>query len=104
MEILQTSLKCFSTLGISPKQSKQEFYFNHKILLGFSLLGSSLVTHVLYLIYVAQSFDKYIESICATIAMVVVITCFVSVVFGMSILFESIDSIETLLATSEYKN
>lgn len=101
MKILQISQKCFTALGIDSEQSKHPFYRNYKILMGFVLLGYSLFGHLVYIIYVDDRFDKYIECVCATVAIVVITTCFASMVFGMSILFESIDNIESLIDTSE---
>lgn len=101
MKILQISQESFTVLGITSKQSKQKLNFNHKIFMGFILLGYSLFGHFVYIIYVDKSFDKYIECVCATIAIVVVTTCFVSMVLGKIILFESIDNIEKLIDTSE---
>lgn len=101
MKVLQNTQNYFAVLGISSEQSKQKFYFNYKILMGLILLGYSLIAHFVYLIDIANTFDKYIECICATIAMVVVTTCLVSMIFGMSTLFKSIDNIEQLIDTSK---
>ena len=102
MKVLQTSQKYFAILGISSEQSIQENRLNRKLLMGSILLGHSFVTRLVYLIYLANSFDKYIECICSTIAVVVITTCFVSMVFRMSILYECIDNIENLIETSKY--
>lgn len=101
MKVLQTSQKYIAILGISPEQSKQTIYSNHKILMGFILLGYSLVGHLMYLINEVSTFGQCVECICATFAPIVITTCFASMVFRMSILFESIDNIESLIETSE---
>lgn len=104
MKVLKTSQEYFAFLGISSEKSRQKLFFNYKILMGFILLGYSLVAHFVYSIYVVKSFDKCIECICGIFATVVITTCFATMVFGMRILFESIDSIENLIETSEYKS
>lgn len=101
MKILLKSQAYFAILGLSSDESKQEFHLNHKILLGLILIGYSLTACVLYLVYVANSFDKYIECICTIVAIFVIGTSFVSVVFGMNILYECIDNIENLIDTSK---
>lgn len=101
MKILQISQRYFAALGIDSEQSKQRFYCNYRILMGFILLGYSLFGHLVYIIYVDGRFDKYIECVCASIAIVVITTCFACMVFGMSTLFGSVDDIESLIDTSE---
>ena len=101
MKVLQTSQKYFAIMGISSEQSNQKYPMNAKILIGFIVLGYSFVAHLVYLIYIANTFDKYIECICATVAMAVITTCFLSMVFGMNLLLESIDNIEKLIETSK---
>lgn len=103
MKVLQTSQRYFAALNICPQQSTQSKYFmNSKLLVGSILIGYLFVACVLYLICNADSFDKYIKCICMIIAIVVVATCFVSMVFGMSTLFECIDDNQHLIGTIEW--
>lgn len=101
MKVLQKSQNYFAILGFSSEQSKQNHCLNYKIVLGWISIGCEFVASAVYLINMANSFDEYIQSICLTVAIIVVVTSFASMVFGMSTLFESIDNIESLIETSE---
>lgn len=103
MKILQNSQKYFATLGIGSEQIKRQSLLNGKILIGFILLGYSLTGNSIYLIFEATSFDEYIECICSIVGIVVISTCFVTMVFGLTTLLDCIDDIESLIGTSEYK-
>lgn len=100
MKILQNSQKYFTVLGIGSEQPKQKSYFNCKVMVGLMLLGYSLTGNTFYLIYVTESFDKYIECICSIVGIVVISTCFLTMVFGMNTLAVCIDNIERLIGTS----
>lgn len=104
MKILRKSQKYFAVLGFGSEQSAQKYHMNWKLLMGSILIAASLVFCVLYLILIAKTFDKYIESICTTMAIFVIGTCFVSMVFGMDVLIECIDDIEDLIETSKLTN
>lgn len=104
MKILQNSQKYFATLGIGSEQIKRQSLLNGKILIGFILLGYSLTGNSIYLIFEATSFDEYIECICSIVGIVVISTCFVTMVFGLTTLLDCIDDIESLIGTSECTN
>lgn len=95
---IQTNL---SILGITADQSTQNHPFNAKISMGIFIFSYSIISHILYILYDAKGFDKYIECICSTSARILITTCFGAMVFKMATLFKLIGRKEDLIATSE---
>lgn len=92
----------YAILGISPSnQSNQKYSSDKRVLHGFLLFGWLFVMHFMYIFRVASGFMGYVESICTTSASLIVFVCFSAKVFRRTTLFESIESFERLINTSE---
>lgn len=88
-------------LGITKNQSLQNDPFNGKKLMGILIFSYSIVSHFLYILFNAKSFEEYIECICSTSASVLITTCFAAMTFKMTTLFKLIEKKEDLINTSE---
>lgn len=104
MQILQLTRKKFATAGITKSLTTQAHPFNGGILIGFLTVNAALISSVLYLIYGAESFAEYTQSVyCASFAGLV-IGNFTIIIFKANTLFEYIENCESLVNTSEYRN
>lgn len=101
MRVLQTSQKHFGALGFTREQAMQKYRMNGKLSMGLLSIVYALIACTLYLVFVDKTFDKCIECVCTIMAIFVTATCFVTMIFEMSILMKCIDDIENLIETSE---
>lgn len=103
MRVLQTSQKHFGALGFTREQAMQKYRMNGKLSMGLLSIVYALIACTLYLVFVdkTKTFDKCIACVCTIMAIFVTATCFVTMIFGMSILMKCIDDIENLIETSE---
>lgn len=99
MKIFETTQKHFGILGIRP--SNQDHAFNKRILFGFLLFGCFVPLYIVYIFHVADDFMEYVESICVISANIVTFICLSAVVLQRNVIFESIESIDKLIAFSE---
>lgn len=102
MRIFETLQEKYTVLGVSPSQhSTQGHALNAKTLFGFLLFGSSLISILLFISYVANNFMEYVQSICVFCGTIVLFVCFASIVFEMDIFCGIIVDIEKLIDSSK---
>lgn len=93
--IIQTQ---YSVLGISRASNQTT---DNRVLRGFLLFVWLFISHFAYTFHVANEFMEYVQGVCTTSASAIAFVCFTSRVFTKTTLFESIDSIEKIIETSE---
>lgn len=92
----------FAISGITAHQSIQPNRFNDlKILMAFFMFGLAIILHFVYIFYVANSFDDYVECITLTSGKFVIFLFLFTVVYKMTTLFQLFDVIEEIKAMSE---
>lgn len=92
----------FAILGITAHQSIQPNRFNDlKILMAFFMFGLAIILHFVYIFYVANTFDEYVECITLTSGKFVIFLFLFTVVYKMTTLFQLFDVIEEIKAMSE---
>lgn len=102
MKILRLVQKNYAILGISPSHnSNQRSRFNGRVLFGFSLFGCVVVFQLVFMFHMDGGLMEYMDAICSISATILMFICFVAIVLKETTLFESIDSIEKLIDTSE---
>lgn len=93
----------FALLGITAHQSIQPNRLNSlKILMAFFMFGIIIILHFMYIFYVANTFDEYVECITLTSGKFVIVLFLCTVVYRMATLFKYLDVIEEIKAMSEY--
>lgn len=104
MKVFQTLTNHYATLGIKPSdQLQQQYPFDEKVLMGFSLWGCMITSHFIYINYVANTYVEYAECICTSTGSIIVFVCYASVVFYSNTLFDAFKKIEGFIASSEKK-
>lgn len=100
--IIQSQL---AVLGITSSNQSAHYQYpmNRRVLFGFSLYGCCLVSLFGYLFHVANDFMEYVNSICTTSGISIMLFCFVAIVYKRTTLFDSIDSLEKLIETSKLR-
>lgn len=103
MKILQIVQKYFTIVGISPSNQSMtnDESIKKKIFVGLLLFGYPTISQAVYIIDGASGFIEYMECVCVVAASTIVSVCFSVIVFRTTMIFESIQSIETLIDTSE---
>lgn len=102
MKIFQTIQRHYVSLGISSSVSSiQKYPINTRVFIGFLLFGLNAASQLIYIIYVANDFMGYMEVICASSGSTIIFVCFAAIVHKMTLLFETIDSIEKLIDSRE---
>lgn len=102
MKIFQTIQTQYSILGVCPpNQSTQKFSVIWRYLVGFSLFVYLILSQFLYMVHVASGFMEYVQLICAISGTLLLFFGLAAIGFRKSTLFEIIDRIEKLIATSE---
>lgn len=103
MTKFETIQRQYALLGISssPHQSNQKLSFNKKVTFGFLLFGYTFSSQFVYIFLVSNGFIEHLQCICSILAGFLVFTCFLSVVFRKTTIFEIIDNIKTIIDTSE---
>lgn len=104
MKVFQIIRKHYESLGINSSlqmsQTSQRFPFNEKILLSILSFGCIIVSHIVYIFYVASGFMEYVECICTTCGSIITFICFATIAFKSNKLFKVIDNIEKFIVTS----
>lgn len=92
MKLFQLVQMNFAILGIHTSQSMNPF--NHKILFGFTLFGSAIISMFMYILCEANTFFEYTHCICAIFVGIGVIINFAIFVFKTSKLIKFLESAE----------
>lgn len=97
-EIIQKSL---ATAGIIPTLANQSYPFNREILLVLLSLGSSLYCTTVFILYDAENFSEYTQSVYTDTLLTVIILALLILMFKVKQLFEFINSSNDIANTSE---
>lgn len=96
MKVFLTLTKAYAILGISSSSQS-----NQKIFMGFSLWAWMMISHVMYIFYVASAYMEYMESVCMTTGSIIVFVCYADIVFKSHTIFDVFDKIENFIESSE---
>lgn len=92
----------YATVGIrSSNQSTQDDPFVNRVFFGSLLFAYNIISHLLYIHYVANGFMEHMMCICAIFACIIVIVGFAAIVFRKTSIFGIIDNIEKLINASK---
>lgn len=95
-KIFQTFQCYFECLGFIPNNSLLPQPFNKRIIIGFTILGLSLILQLAYFFQGSHNFIEYTESIYVIFATIVLFIIFSIWSFQTSVVFEAIIIIENL--------
>lgn len=102
MKAFQMVQANYAILNITAYQSIQPQPYNSgKILLAFSMFGSLLILQLVYIFYVANTFDEYVECAITTSGKLVICVFLATVIFKMPTMFEFFDTVEEVKSMSE---
>lgn len=101
LRIFEHVRKQYAALGInlSSNQWTHKYPLNGRVLFGLLLFGCVIVSHFVYIFYVANSFMDYMVGICSLSGCLMIFVCFANAIFKRTSLFESIDNIGKLIAS-----
>lgn len=99
-EIIQKNL---AFAGITPNLANQSYPFNRTILFGFLTLGSAIYCSVVFIIYEADTFAEYTQSVYVVSLAILIILVLLMMVLKVKKLFNFIDCCEDFINTSEYE-
>lgn len=102
MKILEPNQAYFGTVGITRHQSMQWQPFNAKNLLESLKFCSSVVSSVGFLVYEANTFNEYTESVYCLSADIVVVIIFLMFIWSSEDFFAFIDGWEECALQSKY--
>lgn len=91
--------KNFATVGISPNSTDRRF--GGTILFGFLMLGSAIYCISVFIIYDAEKFAEYTQSVYTVSAVAFILFILLLFIFKVENLFEFIDGCDALVNTSE---
>lgn len=102
LKVLQSAQKQFANVGIvKSNQAPSVYAFNKTILVGFFMLGGSVVAQIVYISHVANGFMDYVNSICSTSSAIIIFVCFAAIILRREAIFECIDKTEKIIHSSE---
>lgn len=93
--------KNFAIAGITPKLVHQSYPFNGTILFSFMLLGFNICSIVIFVVYEAEQFAEYTQSINTGSIMILLILALLISIVKVKELFEFSDGGNALFDTSE---
>lgn len=101
MKIFQLIQSYYELMGISSwQQSTKKHSLSKRALFGFILLELCIVSHFLYMFYVANGYMEYVECISTTSGSIITFVCFATIAIKSDILFKIIDNIEGFIVNS----
>lgn len=101
MKICQRIRHHLTMLGIEPTKSSQTFPLNPRLLFGFLLFNSAVLSTALYLVYLVNSILEYIQCFCILTALIEMSLCFTVIVLQKWRLFDYIECMERLINKSK---
>lgn len=100
MKILRIIRKEYAILGVGPS-NQSTCSFSNRVVVGFLLFAWLLSSQTVYVFYVANGFIEYIECMSSQSAGIIIFIAFAVINLRKITVFEGIDGIERLIATSE---
>lgn len=99
--VFQTTQKYYALIGIRPKLVTQSHRFNKNILMSFLILGSAVISMVVYVFNDAQTLSEYAQSIYMGSFGVLLIFSLTIVILEVEKFFKYIKHCESVVNTSE---
>lgn len=101
MTVFQSLEENFAFVGITEKQSRQKNPFNLRILMSSITFVVSLVFNFVFLFYIANDFEEYIESFYISTTMLGNSIVFANYVWKMPNLFKCFEGFRNIIGKSE---
>lgn len=101
IEIFQVIQKNLTTVGITPNLSTQPYPLNGKIVMGFLILTSALISSCVYFFYFANTIVEYTQSTYMGSIAIMVIIFLLIIVFKVEKLFVLISHFDIVINTSK---
>lgn len=99
--VFDNLLRHIRVLGITSSLPMQAYPLNRRILLGFFILGFCISGILLFIIYDAQTFIEYIQSIYFCSMAIFIAVTFLFIILDIEKLFKLISGYDSLVHTSE---
>lgn len=103
MKIFELTLKNFATVGITANLPRQPYPLNARISTGFLILNSYLICNAVFVVYEAETFTDYTQSIYIGSSTALILFALIILVFKSKKLFQLIGDCENLINTSMCK-
>lgn len=103
MKVFQLTQKNFAIVGITSNWAIKSQPFNWKIFTCFSVLGSSIICSLMYILFEADTLNEYTQSIYSGSMTASIILSFMLVIINVKKMFQLIDICEDIVNTSELK-
>lgn len=100
-KVFQIPLKNFAVLGISSNLTTQPYPLNGKIITGFVILGFSMYSTIVFVIYDAKTFIEYTQSIYGFSLATLIFVALLNTIFKIEQMFELINANGQLVNTSK---
>lgn len=101
LRVFQKVKKHFAAFGIDRNLVVQEYPFNKRIFGGSIVIGSALISHIVYIFYEAENFIKYTQSIYTFSVAILLSVAFLNMILNVKELFKLIKGIEKICNSSE---
>lgn len=102
MEIFHATKQYFALMGITESLTSQTYPINRKILMSFLVFFFLFISTLTYIIYEANTFLEYVQSIYFCSASIMALVDLVFIVCRVNVLFKSIESLQNVTKTSEF--
>lgn len=101
MKLFQSVQENFAVIGVTSDQSMQSNAFNNRILAAVSTYTLNVALYIVFLFHDASTFGEYTYNIYSNSATILILICYIIVVFKMNKCFALIDRCATVVAKSE---
>lgn len=96
-KILQSVLTNFAILGIQPDSVAQPCLLNGRILIGFCSLGLAMIGFLNYLIYEAETFIEYTQTVYIESAVVTMMFILMIIILNVEKIFKFMENCEQIV-------
>lgn len=101
LKLFELPQEHFAIAGITSALASQPYPFNAAVLSGFLLLALSIYMTSVFLIYDAETFAEYTQSVYTDTLLTLIIFALLILILKVKSLFEFINGCEDLASTSE---
>lgn len=103
IKFLKVTQLNFALVGIDRTLATQRYPMNGRLLMTFLVLNAILICSVMYIIYEADTFKAYLESVYITFATILITGVFIIIILKSHEMFEFMENIESFINTREYR-
>lgn len=104
MKILQLIQKCLAMFGLKSPDATQTHSINIESVTSFSAFGMGIISNLIYLVRDVSSFFEYVEWLYIIFAASISFEVFAFFTWKMTVLFELISKLETIIQNSEQRH